>query len=77
MLRSMQPLQQPTGWNGIPVPISPLAGLDIMAQARSGLMSITGQPEGDPVKVGVPVCDLVCALYGALATVSRQPNRPQ
>jgi crotonobetainyl-CoA:carnitine CoA-transferase CaiB-like acyl-CoA transferase len=33
-------------------------------------MSITGTPAGDPVKVGVPVCDLVCALYGALATVS-------
>lgn len=33
-------------------------------------MSITGQPGGDPVKVGVPVCDLVCALYGALAAVS-------
>ena len=50
--------------------LSPLAGLDIMAQARSGLMSITGTPDGDPVKVGVPVCDLVCALYGALAAVS-------
>lgn len=45
-------------------------GLDIMAQARSGLMSITGEPGGEPVKVGVPVCDLVCALYGALAATS-------
>lgn len=44
--------------------------MDIMAQARSGLMSITGTPGGDPVKVGVPMCDLVCALYGALAAVS-------
>jgi formyl-CoA transferase len=44
--------------------------MDIMAQARSGLMSITGAPNGDPVKVGVPVCDLVCALYGALAAVA-------
>src|SRR5256885_13466934 len=33
-------------------------------------MSITGMPGGDPVKVGVPVCDLVCALYGALAAVA-------
>ena len=45
-------------------------GLDIMAQARSGLMSITGNPGDDPVKVGVPVCDLVCALYGALAATA-------
>ncbi|MBO0682457.1 MAG: CoA transferase, partial [Candidatus Dormibacteraeota bacterium] len=58
-----------SGW-GQDGPLSPLAGLDIMAQARGGLMSITGTPDGDPVKVGVPVCDLVCALYGALAAVS-------
>jgi formyl-CoA transferase len=44
--------------------------MDIMAQARSGLMSITGQPDQDPVKVGVPICDLACALYGALAATA-------
>ena len=58
-----------SGW-GQDGPMKDLAGMDIMAQARSGLMSITGMPDGDPVKVGVPVCDLVCALYGALAAVS-------
>jgi formyl-CoA transferase len=58
-----------SGW-GQDGPMKDLAGMDIMAQARSGLMSITGTPGGDPVKVGVPVCDLVCALYGALAAVS-------
>jgi formyl-CoA transferase len=41
-----------------------------MAQGMSGLMSITGSAGGEPVKVGVPICDLVCALYGALAAVS-------
>ena len=58
-----------SGW-GQSGPYSHLAGLDIMAQGMSGLMSITGEPGGDPVKVGVPVCDLVCGLYGALAAVS-------
>lgn len=58
-----------SGW-GRDGPYSRLAGLDIMAQGMSGLMSITGTEGGDPVKVGVPVCDLVCALYGALAAVS-------
>ena len=58
-----------SGW-GQDGPLKDLAGMDIMAQARSGLMSITGMPDGDPVKVGVPVCDLVCALYGALAAVA-------
>jgi len=63
-----------SGW-GQTGPYSQLAGLDIMAQGMSGLMSITGQPGGDPVKVGVPVTDLVCALYGALAAVSALRHR--
>lgn len=63
-----------SGW-GQDGPYSQLAGLDIMAQAMSGLMSITGTPDGDPVKVGVPMCDLVCALYGALAAVSALRSR--
>jgi formyl-CoA transferase len=58
-----------SGW-GQDGPLAQLAGLDIMAQSRSGLMSITGEPDGGPVKVGVPICDLVCALYGALGAVS-------
>jgi formyl-CoA transferase len=58
-----------SGW-GQDGPYAEQAGLDIMAQAMSGLMSITGTEGGDPVKVGVPMCDLVCALYGALAAVS-------
>ncbi len=58
-----------SGW-GQDGPLAQLAGLDIMAQARGGLMSITGEPGGNPVKVGVPMCDLVCALYGALGAVS-------
>ncbi len=57
-----------SGW-GQDGPYAQLAGLDIMAQAMSGLMSITGTEGGDPVKIGVPICDLVCALYGALAAV--------
>src|SRR5207237_1056971 len=36
-----------SGW-GQTGPYSQLAGLDIMAQAMSGLMSITGEPDGDP-----------------------------
>lgn len=58
-----------SGW-GQDGPRAHLPGLDLMAQARSGLMSITGAPDGEPAKVGVPVCDLVCGLYAALAVVS-------
>jgi crotonobetainyl-CoA:carnitine CoA-transferase CaiB-like acyl-CoA transferase len=52
-------------------------GYDVMAQARSGLMSVTGTTE--PTKVGVAVADVVTGLYaavGALAgLVSRAPLR--
>jgi crotonobetainyl-CoA:carnitine CoA-transferase CaiB-like acyl-CoA transferase len=58
-----------SGW-GQDGPLAALPGLDIMAQARSGLMSITGPADGEPAKVGVPICDLACGLYAALAAVA-------
>jgi crotonobetainyl-CoA:carnitine CoA-transferase CaiB-like acyl-CoA transferase len=63
-----------SGW-GQDGPLAMLPGLDIMAQARGGLMSITGTPDGDPVKVGVPICDLVCALYVALGVTAALKER--
>jgi crotonobetainyl-CoA:carnitine CoA-transferase CaiB-like acyl-CoA transferase len=59
-----------SGW-GQDGPYSQRPGLDIMAQGMSGLMSITGEEGGrNPVKVGVPVTDLTCALYGAIAALA-------
>ncbi|MCG5211882.1 CoA transferase [Streptosporangium sp. KLBMP 9127] len=58
-----------SGW-GQDGPLAGLPGLDIMAQARGGLMSITGTEDGAPVKIGVPICDLVCGLYAALSSLS-------
>jgi formyl-CoA transferase len=58
-----------SGW-GQEGPYASLPGLDIMAQAMSGLMSITGEAGGPPTKVGVPVTDLVAGLYGALAATA-------
>jgi formyl-CoA transferase len=43
-------------------------GFDLIAQGVSGLMSVTGEPGGPPVKVGVPLTDLGAALF-ALAGV--------
>lgn len=63
-----------SGW-GQDGPLSPLPGLDIMAQARSGLMSITGHAGQPPAKVGVPICDLTTALYVALAVVAALRER--
>lgn len=58
-----------SGW-GEDGPYANYPGLDMIVQAMSGLMSITGEEGRPPVKVGVPISDLVCALYGALAAVS-------
>jgi formyl-CoA transferase len=47
-----------------------ISGFDLMAQAMSGVMSVTGYPGEKPVKAGVPVADIGCALfatYGLLA----------
>ena len=63
-----------SGW-GRDGPAASRPGLDIMAQARSGLMSITGEPGGPPAKVGVPICDLTCALYVAIAALSALHER--
>lgn len=43
---------------------------DVLAQARSGLMGVTGEAEGDPTKVGSPLADVVTGLYGAVGLVT-------
>ena len=56
-------------------PLADRPGLDIMAQARGGLMSITGPPGGAPAKVGVPLADLTCGLYVAIAVLAALGER--
>ena len=43
-----------------------LPGYDFMAQAMSGLMSVTGEEDGRPLKVGAAVVDLVCGLLAVV-----------
>jgi crotonobetainyl-CoA:carnitine CoA-transferase CaiB-like acyl-CoA transferase len=42
-------------------------GFDLTMQAMSGVMSVTGEPGGAPVKCGVPLSDFCAGLYGAYA----------
>lgn len=42
-------------------------GFDLTIQVASGIMSVIGQPEGSPVKCGVPVADFASGLYATLA----------
>ena len=50
-------------------------GYDIVMQAISGLMSITGQPEGEPVKAGVALLDVIAGLYGAIGILAALHER--
>jgi crotonobetainyl-CoA:carnitine CoA-transferase CaiB-like acyl-CoA transferase len=48
------------------------AGYDFLVQGEGGLMSLTGDPEGPPMKAGVGIADLMCGMYavvGILAAV--------
>ncbi len=47
-----------------------LAGYDQIAQGTSGLMSITGEPGGQPMKVGVPVGDIAAGMFAAHAIMA-------
>ncbi len=47
-------------------------GYDLMAQGWGGIMSLTGEPDGAPMKVGVGISDVMCGMYatvGILATL--------
>jgi glutaryl-CoA transferase len=50
-------------------------GYDLLVQAMGGLMSITGSPEGEPMKVGVAVADLLTGLYAAVAILAALNER--
>lgn len=57
------------------------AGYDAMIQAQSGLMSLTGVPDGEPgagpVKVGVAVSDLITGLYAVAAIAAALHERDE
>jgi crotonobetainyl-CoA:carnitine CoA-transferase CaiB-like acyl-CoA transferase len=48
-------------------PLGGLPGYDACAQAMCGLMSVNGQADGEPTRVGLPVVDMVTGLNAALA----------
>ena len=56
-------------------PYSDKPGFDLVAQAMSGLMSITGEPGGPPLRHGVPVTDLAAGIYGAFGILAAYVDR--
>jgi formyl-CoA transferase len=55
---------------GVDGPFADRPGLDQIVQGFSGLMSVTGFEGGDPVRVGIPIADLLTGLYGAYGVLA-------
>jgi formyl-CoA transferase len=58
-------------------PYAPKGGFDLVAQGVSGIMSITGQPGGPPVKCGVPLTDLGAGLFALSGILTALYHRTQ
>ncbi len=50
-------------------------GYDILAQGYGGIMSLTGEPDGMPMKVGVGIADVMCGMYACVGILSALRNR--
>jgi formyl-CoA transferase len=50
-------------------------GFDLVAQGVSGIMSVTGEPGGAPVKAGVPITDLGAALFAVVGILAALEHR--
>jgi crotonobetainyl-CoA:carnitine CoA-transferase CaiB-like acyl-CoA transferase len=51
------------------------AGYDLVVQGESGWMSITGEPEGDPMRVGVALADIIAGKDAAIAILAALAGR--
>jgi crotonobetainyl-CoA:carnitine CoA-transferase CaiB-like acyl-CoA transferase len=50
-------------------------GYDLMAQGFGGIMSLTGEPDGQPMKVGVGVSDVMCGMYATVGILAALRHR--
>jgi len=56
-------------------PYADRPGYDPLIQAMGGVMSVTGNPDGAPQKVGVPIADLMTGMYASVAITSALRSR--
>lgn len=60
------------GYDG---PYATRPGYDFIAQAEGGIMSVTGEPEGPPMKVGVAIADITTGIFAAAAILAALRHR--
>ena len=58
-------------------PKSHRPGYDFIIQAMGGIMSVTGEPDGSPMKVGVGIADVMCGMYAAVSILAAIRHREQ
>ena len=56
-------------------PYASRAGYDLMAQGMGGIMELTGTPDGEPMRVGVPVSDIFTGVYSAVGILAALARR--
>jgi len=56
-------------------PYADRPGFDFVIQGMSGLMSLTGEPDGQPMKLGVPISDILAGLYAVSAILAALRGR--
>ncbi|OAN51443.1 CoA-transferase [Paramagnetospirillum marisnigri] len=56
-------------------PYAHRAGYDFLVQGMGGLMSLTGEPDGDPMKVGVALTDIFTGMYASVAVLAALAHR--
>ena len=54
-----------------------MPGYDLLAQATSGFMSLTGEPDGDPQRGGVAIFDIMAGLHAAVGVLAALRQREQ
>lgn len=58
-------------------PWSDRPGYDLLIQGMSGLMSVTGEPDRPPVKVGIPITDLITGMWASFGIMNALYRREQ
>jgi crotonobetainyl-CoA:carnitine CoA-transferase CaiB-like acyl-CoA transferase len=56
-------------------PYADRPGYDPLIQAMGGIMSVTGEPDGEPMKAGVPIADIMAGMYATVAICAALRSR--
>ncbi len=65
LVENYRPTVMPRAGLGYDGPYAARGGFDLIAQGVGGVMHVTGEPDGPPTSVGLPICDLGTGMWGA------------